>query len=712
MQRPDFEVSAGLDLSETIGLLWRYRKVILGTILASVLLALMWIAVQTPTYTATSIVQVSPQQQKVLADIESVLSGGRANSMAMESEVDILRSPSMAGRVVNMLALDEVPEFNENLRSPSLAGRLLAFVFFWQDATNKRPGAVLARTHLLENVEISRNPRSLTIQIAADSADPALAARIATTYAKAYITEQIEGQFAATRQANTWLSSQLVELREKLKVSAQAVQAYREKHDLYESQGLTLSDQQLSELNSELIMARTDRAAAQAELQRARQLMRTGGAASAAEVLKSTLIQKLREQEAEVQRRAADLATRYGPKHPEMLKIKAQQTDIQAKIEQEIQSILANYENRLAIARTRERALEQQLKQATQQAGTASAAEIGLSELLREQEANRALYNSFLGRSKETAQQQDLAQAEARIVSEAPVPLEPAHPQAVLILVVSLFAGGFFGILLALVLAQFDRTLRTAAQLEKQTGFPALGSVPLVKQQTLVSYLRAKPTSFFAESLRKVLSALYFANPQQPPQVIMVTSSVVGEGKSTLVLAMAQMAQMDGRRVVIVETDMRRPSLAKDLEITPDHVLQDYLTRHTKLQDVIFSDAVHQLDVIPAGVDEGQSNRLLGSDEMSAFLAALRAEYDLVLLDTAPVGALVDALSLAQKVDGTVFVVRWGKTALDVVQDALKFFKVHQLPLLGLVLTQVDLEQDETYGYGGYYKTYSAYYHD
>ena len=691
---------AALTLSELLQIVWRFKTILLAIPFASIILGILWILIQTPQYTSTTVVQINSRNAQVLDDITSVVSSVEREALAIQSEVDVLSSPYLARRVVQKLELTETQEFKREL--PKVDDNAEQQDFLLSSAT-----ALLQKKY-----HISRVPQSLTINISVELEDPALARDVANEIANEYLNMQLEQRFDATKDANTWLTQRLKELHQRLAESEQALQMYKEEHNLFDKHGVTVNDQQLSEINSQLILARADQAAAAAKLRQARKLIGSGrGVDSSSEVLESRLIQNLREQEAELVRQEAELATRYGAKHPQMIKIRAEKKDLDQKIEQEMDKIIRNLENELAIQNSRIQSLEDGLQNTQKKVGQTSAAEIRLAELVREVNSNRTLYESFLNRSKETAQQQDLKQTDARVISPATKAIKPSSPNKPVILIVATFLGLILALSLVLALEYLDNSFRTLNQLERTTRYAGLGIVPKLEGQNPLEYFKAKPTSLFAESLRKIQTSIHFSNPEKAPQVLMITSSLSGEGKTLLSVSLAHAATQAGLKVVVLDADMRRPTVNTYLHMEPQQTLADFLSGKVTLKKALSSSKNAGFDTLLSTPGVENSNALLSSEDMSKLIDQLRKSYDLVIIDTPPLNALVDALTLARKVDTTVFVTRWGHTAQSVVNDAVKLLKSHRLPVAGVVLSQVDLDKDQKYGYNSY-KRYSQYYTD
>lgn len=704
--------SAGsVDLRELWLVLRRNAQVIVGVILFSILLSIIFLAITTPRYTAEAVLQINVQKNNVV-DIKSVMAGLTADESQIQSQLDVITSRSLAGRVVKALELDKDPEFNTAEKEG---------VFDWisgllkkdaeisdeekKDKASKVQSATI--TKVLKRLKVVKSPKSYTIIINFVSKSPEKSAKIANAFVEQYLQGQLSMKFDATQRANSWLTKKLAELQETVRQSELKEQEFREKNGLIETDGHTISDQQLSELNSQLIIARTERAQAEAKLH--------GGEEDASsDVLKSVLIQNLRSQETEVMRKKSDLSSQYGPKHPKMINVNSELSDLRDKIELEVRKIKSSMENDVKIARAREQSLQKSLDELQQKSNISTKAKIELDELKRQKDANKALYESFLARSKETAEGQGLEKSDAFIISSAEVPLEASYPLKLPVLLIALISGIFAGILVAFILEHLDNAVSSGKQVEDMTGLSAIGMIPeLPKTPNIVGYLTKKPSSLFAEALRSVLTAVHFSNPDNKPKVILITSSVPKEGKSFFSMAFATLVANSGKKVLLIDGDLKRPTVAKTMKKDFKYGLSDLLTGAAKEEQVICHEKETGLDYIPSSPNTVNSHNLLGSNRMKEFLTKMRTQYDMIIIDTPPIMAISDCIVLANQADTTLFILRWQKTPRDIVKLAVKQLKSFNLNIAGVVMTRIDLDKQKRYGYGDkgyYYSNYAEYY--
>lgn len=731
------------DLGEFLRLLGRRKVPIIAFVIACCVIAIAILQAVTPIYTGVAEVLIQIRQHNI-TDIKAVFTDELTDKAAVSSEIEVLRSRGLAEQVADQLKIIQDPEFNPALQPPSPLARLqvaigdLLLAHLPASASAalglNRPQPLsqdeelrLQRQAAIENfverLSILPKGESRVIIISFDSESPEKAARVANAFADSYIMDQLDQKYEATRRANHWLSGKLDELRKKVSVSEGAVVAYRRQAGLIQGQqGDLLVSQQISELNGQLIISRTERAAAEARLGQVRELIRSSGGADAArEAVDSPVIIQLIAQETETKRKVAELQQEYGERHPRLVNAKAELRDVQAKLSSEVAKIVKTLENEAAVARAREAALQRALQQLESRVSQANTAGVQLRALEREADADKSLLEQFLTRSEQINAQTDfgIQQANARIISRANVPLYPSAPQKMLLLILTFVASAILAVLCVLLIEMLHRGFRSGEQIEEATGVRALGLIPMLKgggrkgrhpEMTLVKH----PSSLFGESVRSLYTSILISQNQAPPKTILVTSSFPKEGKTTLSACLARMCAMSGKRTVIVEADLRKPQVHKRLGVPQGPGLIEYFLGETDLSQVFYRDEVSGAYVIPSGKTTIDATKLLDSPEMGQLLAGLSAQFDLVILDTPPIMAVADARVLAPQVDGVVFAVRWARTDREVVKLALKKLKDSGARLLGSVLTQVDVEQHAQYGYGdsGYYhKGIKSYYH-
>jgi succinoglycan biosynthesis transport protein ExoP len=402
-----------------------------------------------------------------------------------------------------------------------------------------------------------------------------------------------------------------------------------------------------------------------------------------------------------------------------MIKALAGQKELRDKIKMEIDRLVQGERGELTIARSREAALRDQIKRLEETVLTQNQQGIKLRDLERQAQSNRALYETFLNRSKETTQEEDIKQADARVISKAEPPEAPSSPNRPALLAGALVGGLLLGAVIVFLREHLDRTVRSPEQLEALSGIPSVGMIQLLrnvgkdKGRGVHSYLVDHPHSGFAESFRSLWVGLKHAHRDQTPRLIVVTSSLPGEGKSFTSLSLARTVAGLGARVALVDCDLRRPTIAKVTGVKSSHYFDEALAGSVSLSDVACKDPLTELDIYPSRPLGRPPLDLINSQRMLDILDSLRNDYDLVVIDTPPAMAVSDVQIIGQIADKVLFVVRWEKTPKDVVMTVLRTLRDVKIDVAGTLLTQVNLDRHARFGYGDagyYYGKYKSYY--
>ena len=518
------------------------------------------------------------------------------------------------------LGLVGIPEFNRSLRPPSLRNPLqwlpsgLRSGLFGagpaapstpQEAERRTRNEVVTALQEAMTVEIVRISRVVAVTVTSE--DPNLAATVANTLADIYLREQLRQKLDAGEQAAVWLNERVQTIRDQVEQSDKAVEDYRQQHGLTQTRDTTLIEQQISEVNTLLIGAQARTAEADASLRQARAEMRSEGDIYAVpEVLAAPLIQNLRMQETGLAGEAAQMASEYGPRHPQMINVTAELADIRAKIGVEVERIVLGLENSLEVAQTRERRAGAKSGR-SQGGGRAAHRRPGpFADTGRRGVGKPALFDVVLSRYNETGQQEDLQSADARVISRATVPSEPAWPNTGVAMAISLVVSVVLSLLLLFLIEQvFDRGFRHTEQIEHLLNAGTLGVVPMLSgsEESLPGYVLDKPVSAFAESLRMLHTGLLLADVEDRPSVsVLVTSSVPEEGKTFIALAWARQVARSGRKVLLVDADLRHGQIGKRLGLSDKRGLLQLLTGQLKSpEEAIQHDEPSGLDVLTAG---------------------------------------------------------------------------------------------------------------
>jgi capsular exopolysaccharide synthesis family protein len=705
VERPPFRPGEiyPIDLQRLLNA-FRRRFLLFASVSAAVIVAVgAGTLLSTPKYRATAEVLLDPRNEKI-TKADDVLSGLPADSTVVDSEVEVLRSPQLAERVVKLLKLDQDPEFTRDLgRQPGpLSGKPL------QQVVNT----------VRKNLDVNRSGLTYVIDIAFRSQSPAKAVKIADEFANLYLAQQVQDKLDATEHAVQWLDTRLEQLRTQVLADDTAVQQFKIANNLMSSQGATLTEQEISNYNQTLGQASAQMAADQARLDTAERQLATGSNGDdVGEALDSPTIGKLKEQRAVVSRQVAALQAQFGDEYPKLKDARSELADIDAEIGAETHRIISNLDAKAQVSRRRANAIQATLGVAQGGLAANNRASVRLSELERNLEASRALYESYLTRYKETSTQEGLAQPDARIVSLAPLPTKPSSPNVPLNLLIGAafaFGAGLGAVGLAEML---DSGIATAADVERRFSLKYLGAVPLLssiaKRSKLapVDYVVSNPWSSLSEAFRGLRAAIMHG-PGPAPRTVAVTSALPGDGKTTTAVGLGRSAALQGLRVVIVDCDLRHGNLQRFANAAGRYGLLAVLAGKTKLARALVRDSATDMDILPVGHGPISTKDVFGSRPMDDLLADLSSHYDLVILDTPPVLAVADSRILARKADFTVLVARWRATPHQAIEGALRVLHSDGIAVGGMLLNQVDMAQQSRYGYGdtAYYKAYSHYY--
>lgn len=706
------------------------RLRLFGAVALLIFLAVVLLTLQaTPKYTATASVMLDTRKEKV-TDAEAVLSGLPSDSSSVDTEVEVLKSRQLAGRVVKALNLDQDPEFNGRLRKPTGVRAVVAGAKDLVGIGEKPPKSLneiqqqkLTDTivdHVLSGLKVRRAGLTYVIRIDYESQDPTKAAAIANKYAELYLLEQLEAKFDATQQATNWLNSRLGELRNQVISDEAAVQQFKIANNLLSASGTSLTEQEISNYNQTLAQARAQVAEDEARLSTARRQLASGSSGDdVGEALSSPVIQQLRAQRAQVSGQVADLQGRYGERHPEMLKAKRQLSDIDAQIEQEIQRIISNLEAKASVSRQRAAAMAGSLGGAKGTLEANNRAMVRLNELQRTSEASKTLYESYLNRYKETSTQQGIEQSDARIVSKAKIPTSQSSPKVSRNLMLGLLLAIGAGLGAVFLAETLDAGLATAEDVERRLDASYLGAIPLLNSvaegstASPIDHVVQSPLSSFSEAFRNLRASISYSRLGEPVRIVAITSALPGEGKTTTSVCLGRVAAIQGLKVIVVDCDLRRRTVNRLLREEPSIGLLEVLSGEATLQQAISIDNDTGAHFLPLAKSAFTPREVFGSPAMDRLLADLRERYDLVILDTAPVLPVADTRVLAPKADTVVFLARWRKTPQHAIEAAFRQFAGTGAHIGGVALTQMDMKQQAKYGYGDpgyYYAEYKKYY--
>lgn len=707
-------------------LLWRARLIGAVAVGIAVLTAATLVIVP-PKYKGTTILLVDPRQPRV-TNSEAVLAGIGADAAAVESQVELIQSSALARKVIAKLDLASDQEFaSASLTERIKDGLLTMLGRAPADSTEERINRLVYRFQ--SGLSVHRRGLTYILEVSYFSQNAEKAARISGAVAEAYLDDQRSAKREVTARASGWLGDRIEEMRERVRRAERAVADYRSANRLVDvTQGNKLVARQMEDITQQLALARSRKAEAQGRLERAqearRQVANPAALAALGEVLQSQVIGNLRTQYAEAARLEAEYSALYGTRYPALVAVRAQLADLRRQIDREIERVVAGVRNDYEVSASREAALEAELAKLKEQSESFGQADVALRELEREAQAERALFEQFLSRAKETNEQQTLQIADARIVSPALTPIKAERPAAALLLVVAAACGLLFGVALVLLMERLRRGLRSATEVEQFVGMSNLGILP---QQTegktggflsrsaattpraaAVRYAINFPASDYAASLWAIMARLRRSAPAGASEVLVVASALPGEGKSTFAANLSLAFASTGVRTLLIDADVYAAETTRAFGLKGPG-LCEILQGKAQLAGATAKDVKTGLYVLGAREASLRAGDLKDIDEKSiaAVLADCRKHFDVVVIDS-PAILPVDGGAFLEFADRAILMVEWERTERAAVLDALAILGQHKSKLTGVVLNKASPRWYRLFDCGRYLRYYSA----
>lgn len=728
IERPDDDT---IDLLALFRVLNRHKAAIAALGLLSSVVAALWAYSLTDIYQATATLIVE-QDRRNIVSIEEVIGFDGARREYYNTQLELLQSRNLAERVIEALDLANHPEFRPTEQPQGLAawmdkaGQFAASLMPRRAANGQSaaatPAADRAMNRLVDEFagRLAVLPRRDTelIEVSFEAEDPRLAAQIANSLVSEYVEADLELRVEASQQANRFLSNRLESLRENLRVSEANLQAFLEREELVDIQGVeTLKIRELEDLNMRAIAARRQRADLEVIY---RQVRLAGDADTDAlmnfpAVLNHPLVSEGNQRVDALNQEIAQLSNRYGRNHPSMISLRAELDSVTAELTRQIAQVVEGIENEYDNARTREEELDAVVEQTSDELLLIRSKNFELRELQREADTNKQLFDLFFNRFRETSETEQFQSAQAYLVDPAVPTSAPIKPQRRLIVALAALFGVGFGVALTLLRNFLDNTVKTPGDVEDKLQQQTLGVLPLVKQaqqgrgkaKRLFLGMVQDEHSTFSESVRTIRTAITLSSIDSPLRVIAVTSSIPNEGKSTVAANLALAMGRLPKKVLLIDTDLRRPSLARSIEFPPNAPgLVEYMAGNASYQQCIYRYKAADIYVMPVGQIPPNPLELISSQKFAGLLEELKNRYELIILDTPPTQAVSDALVLGALADACIYVVKAESTSAASVRNGLKRMAGGGAKILGVVLNQIVARKDSAYYYQGYYDSY------
>ena len=650
----------------------------------------------------------------------------------LDTEVRILRSDLLALQVVKQLNLDHLAEFGGSSQPQSSSLQLTTDAL---QPDSARANSILAV--FKGNLRVLLEPNTRIIDIHFRNPNKELAARVVNTIANTYIEQNFKTRFESTMQASDWLSRQLVDLQMKVETSQEKLVKYQKDHQILgidDKQNITTA--KLDELNKELTAAESERMQKESVYRLAENgdaesaaAVAAGAAQNKTSVSSSALLDKLQAQKADIQIQIAQLSTQFGPAYPKLAQLNNQIQEIDRQTQSEMKKVAGRLRGDYLAAVQRENMLRAALEEQKQQQNKLNESAIEYSFLKRDFETNRTLYEGLLQKLKEAGVTAGLRSNNIRQVDIARTPVVPTEPNIPRNLGFGFMLGITTGVGLAFLLEGVDNTVRTPEQAQAISGLPSLGMIPLGSRNNLeISSRRlavanskevvelitqSRPQSQMSEAYRALRTSLLLTSVGSPPRVILITSALPQEGKTTTSINTATVLAQKGTRVLLIDADLRRPSIHKTLGLGPRIGLSNVLTGGATLQEATFrSSLLPNLYILPAGTPPPNPAELLASGQMAEILSVLRESYDHIVVDTPPTLSVTDAVVLSPSADAVVLVIRCGQTTKPALRRSREILSQVNARVSGVLLNAVDLSSPDYYYYYEYQGKYGHRYYD
>ncbi|TSE12797.1 polysaccharide biosynthesis tyrosine autokinase [Mesorhizobium intechi] len=760
-----------IDIERLLGMAARQAKVVAVCAVIGLFLGMLYLQTTPPKYVSVSSVLIDEGLNKIVDDISAASTTMQTDS-AILSQIEILTSTRLAAVVVDKLKLDQNDAFMNPPQSALAQGvglirGLIQYVRpsptipgvgdiskldpATRDAliaTSRRDYAILK---LQSEIQADRVGRSYVIALGYQATDPALAKAITKAYADAYLADQLDASFDATERAAVWLQGRLTELRESSQQASLAVEKFRAEHGLSaNSDGQLMSDKQLADLNAQLIVAQADTARASARYQQYKSIVDSGSdnafkdAAISSDQPSSSVISSLKTRYLTVAKRQQDVEANFGPQHPQAVALAKEKADISAQIFGELKQLTESYRNEYEVALARETALRANVAAAQGKSSIDNQSQVQLRDLDQKATALTTLYQTFLGRYEEAAQQQSFPVGKIRIISDASTPLSASSPRTMIVLGLSLVLGVLMGAGFGGLNEFNERFFRTGEEVRDRVGLKFLGYLPTIGSRPSKDDKQAEaqpdakaarspaaierrarmrvsidaPASMFSETLRSAKIAFDVVMEGQGSRVVGVISVLPGEGKSTVAANLAGLLAANGARTLLIDGDLRNPGLSRSLGMEAEQGLMEAVVNGQTWQSVGKIDRQTKLAIIPAVLrgNFSHTSELLSSAGMRRFIENAKETFEYIVVDLPPLGPVVDAKAFAPLVDGFVLVTEWGRTPRAMVRSMLESEPYVANKIVGAVLNKVDLKKLAKYGSFGasekFFDKYSSYYLD
>ncbi len=704
-----------LHIRDYIQVILRRKWIVITFLIAVMSTVTIGTFMMKPLYKATTTLKIDKDNTQVVVFKDSYAIED-VNDKYYQTQYKVLKSRNLAQRVIRKMKLYANPEFSVEKTEKSSAQ---ASHFLKRNANlqNTQINSDLVNS-FINRIDIEPQSKSSLVNVSFESYDPELSSDVTNTIAQAFIELNIESKFEATQQARSWLQNQIEIMKAKLEQAEENLNDYAARNEIIfldysvskdgeATSAENIITKRLADLSSELTKASADRISKEAlymELQ-------SGDASASSLALNNPVIQALIKSYADTETSYNENRKIYKPDYPKMVQLKERLVQLKERIDQETKNVVKGFEKDYEAAVKRENYLKAALDQQKKAALELNQRSVQYQILKREADTNRELYNSLLQRLKETGVSASITSSNIQILDRAETPQFPFKPNKKLNILLSLIVGLFGGVGLAFFAEYLDNTVKTPEDIEKRLFMPSLGLVPLYQQKKdnkmpveIITYSQEKNP--VAEAYTSIRTFLLFSSAGRPPKVMLITSPLKEEGKTTTLINTAISLTKSGAKVLLIDGDMRRPRLHKIFKMSNTIGLSTFLSGNTEFEEIhIKKTPIKNLEILPSGPIPPNPTELLSSDRFKELLDSVTLLCDFILIDSPPLLGMADAAIAGTQTDGIILVVKAGQTPREATQQAKKILESVHVKVLGVVLNAME-EPHMKYGYYSYYRSY------
>ena len=713
-----------------LNILMKHRWLIFSFFITVLFATIIFNFTATPIYEAVSRIEISKENPN-LVSIKEVMAVDTTGSDYYQTQYKIIESRTVARNVVRSLNLQNSPEFkHEKTFFPKIMSSVKNILLYIprkiiallntgeekQLPANGSPDAAFVND-LINRIEITPIRSSRLVDISVEAKDPVMSAKLTNALVQAYIDHNLETKLSATKNAVSWLGERIEEQRKKVETAEQKLLEYKEKNEIitnFSSDAEQITAQKLAQLNSQVIDAEARRVETETRYMQALKLKDSPDMLnSIPEVIDNKLVGEIRKMEVDLYTSMSELSKKYGQNHPKMVAIKLELEDLEKRKITTVNQIINSLRNEYELALAREESLKNALDQQKKESLRMNKMAIQYGVLQREAESSRNMYDLLINRFKETSLTEEMKTGNIRIIDRAEVPKKPVRPKTKQNIILALFVGLSFGTGLAFLIELLDNTFKSPDEVKQYLDIPYLGAIPdftktMVSDDSVDELLIANSPkgSIVGESFRGLRTSILFSTTtDKKPQTLMVTGSVVDEGKTVIASNLAITMAHAGFRTILMDCDMRRPKIHHLLKHHNDYGLSNYLTGTDEADISILISDIQNLDIISCGVVPPNPSELINSTKMRSLIETLCKDYACIIIDTPPVSVVSDAIALTPVVDGAIIVIRAGLTPMHALRNTIDKLNAANCQILGSVLNGVTENRQNSY----YYQQYELY---